>query len=74
MRRGAELFLTVMSVLILLFASSLRRAQSGGAKLALRYPAPSPLLHVPGRSESRRSFDTVSQLINPGDPIGSMLL
>ena len=24
--------------------------------------------------ESRRNFDTVSQLVNPGDPIGSMLL
>jgi hypothetical protein len=122
MRKDVELSLTLVSVLMLLFASPRTTAQSTGnagtpASGATSSSAETPALNYeffktrvepiflkkrptharcyvcheeanhalklsklsPGNTtwteeESRRNFDTVSQLVTPGDPLGSMLL
>jgi hypothetical protein len=122
MRRGVELSLTLVLVLMLPFASPRTRAQSAGkagtpASGATSSSAEAPILDYeffktrvepiflkkrptharcyvcheeanhalklsklsPGNTtwteeESRRNFDKVSQLVTPGDPLGSMLL
>jgi hypothetical protein len=122
MRKGVELSLTLVLVLMLFFASPGMTTQSAGnagppASDATPSSAETPALNYeffktrvepiflkkrptharcyvcheeanhalklsklsPGNmtwteEESRRNFDTVSQLVTPGDPLGSMLL